>query len=99
MRDGRRNFVVSPVKRISLNMKKLAAAVKARGLRIKATGRLGITFEKSEQLSACILKSGIMIAQTPPLMEGSHKDEVFATYRSIMVGELGLPEDILPDME
>ena len=96
-RDGRRNFVVSPVKRITLNMKKLTAAGKACGLRIKASGRLGITFEKSEQLTACILKSGIMIAQTPPYMESSYKDEVLATYRSILVEKLGWPEGILPD--
>ncbi|UCG04770.1 MAG: HesA/MoeB/ThiF family protein [Desulfobacterales bacterium] len=98
-RDGRRNFVISPEKRIDLNMDQLSAVIKGRGLPIKSSGRLGITFEKSEQLTACILKSGIMIAQTPPQMDSSYKDEVFATYRSILVEGMGLSEDILPDME
>ena len=72
-RDGRRNFVISPKRRIDLDMEKLGAVVKDRGLQIKTSGRLGITFKKSEQLTACILKSGIMIAQTPPQLESSFK--------------------------
>jgi len=95
-RDGRRNFVLSPRQRIQLNMEQLNAVLKKRALQIKSSGRLGITFEKSEQLTACILKSGIMIAQTPPQMDQSYKDEVLATYRSIMVEGMGLAEDILP---
>jgi molybdopterin/thiamine biosynthesis adenylyltransferase len=95
-RDGRRNFVLSPAKRIDLDMVKLNTLVKDRGLQLKSAGRLGITFKKSEQLTACILKSGIMLAQTPPQMDSSYKDEVIATYRSILVEGMGLSEDILP---
>jgi molybdopterin/thiamine biosynthesis adenylyltransferase len=96
-RDGRRNFVISPVKRIDLNMEQLGAVIKDLGLPIKSSGRLGITFEKTEQLTACILKSGIMIAQTPPLMDSSYKNEVLATYRSILIEGMGLSADILPN--
>ena len=96
-RDGRRNFVLSPAKRIDLDMAKLAVLVQDRGLQLKSAGRLGITFKKSERLTACILKSGIMLAQTPPQMDSGLKDEVIATYRSILVAGLGFSEDILPD--
>jgi molybdopterin/thiamine biosynthesis adenylyltransferase len=96
-RDGRRNFVVSPEKRINLDMEQLRTVVKNRNLQIKSPGRLGITFEKSENLTACILKSGIMIAQTPPQMDSDYKAEVLETYRSILVEGMGLPEDILPE--
>jgi len=97
-RDGRRNFVASPVKRIDLNMEQLGAVLKDQGLQVESSGTLGITFKKSEQLKACILKSGIMIAQTPPQMENTFKEEVLKTYRSIMIDGMGLSEDIFPEM-
>jgi molybdopterin/thiamine biosynthesis adenylyltransferase len=97
-RDGRRNFVVTPKQRIDLNMTQLEQRIIERGLQIKSSGRLGITFEKSRQLTACILKSGIMIAQTPPQMDSSYKEEVLETYRAIMVEGLGLSEDLIPDV-
>ncbi len=96
-RDGRRNFVISPKKRIDLNMEKLGETLEDQGLQIKSSGRLGITFEKSEELTACILKSGIMIAQTPPQLESNFKNEVIETWRSILIDGMGLPEDISPE--
>jgi adenylyltransferase/sulfurtransferase len=98
-RDGRRNFVISPKKRIDLNMAQLGSVVKDRGLRIKTSGPFGITFEKSEQLTACILKSGIMIAQTPPQLESNFKTEVIETWRSILIEGLGFPVNIIPDAD
>ena len=65
---------------------------------IKASGNLGITFEKSEIITACILKSGIMIAQTPPGLEDHFKTEVIEIYRSIFVDGLGVSKDILPEV-
>ena len=96
-RDGRRNFVISPNKRIDLDMDKLGRVLKDHDLPIKSSGFLGITFEKSSQLTACMLKSGIMIAQTPPQMENSFKYQVIETYRSILVEGMGLPEHLIPD--
>jgi len=98
-RDGRRNFVISPVKRIDLDIKKLAKTLKDRRLQIKSAGVLGVTFEKSAQLTACILKSGIMIAQTPPRLESNFKDDVIETWRSIMIDGMGYAEDIMPEVE
>jgi len=97
-RDGRRNFVISPLKRIDLDMNKLSAAVEDRGLQIKTPGRFGITFKKSDQLTGCILKSGIMIAQTPPQLESNFKNEVIETWRSILIDGMGLSKDILPNV-
>jgi adenylyltransferase/sulfurtransferase len=98
-RDGRRNFVVSPRERLALDMEQLGGVLKARRLKIKSSGLFGITFHKSERLTACILKSGIMIAQTPPQTEDDLKQEVSETYRSILIEGLGLSEDILPDVD
>ena len=97
-RDGRRNFVISPKKRLDINLRKLGGVIKKRGAQIKNSGNLGITFKKSDRFTACILKSGIMIAQTPPQMEDDLKNEVIETYRSILVDGLGLSEKILPDV-
>ena len=97
-RDGRRNFVISPKKRLEIDLKQLAKVMNEKGLRLKHSGNFGITFQKSEQLSACILKSGIMIAQTPPQLEGDFKNDVFEIYRSLIIDGLGLPESLLPQI-
>ena len=97
-RDGRRNFVISPKKRLDLDMHRLGATIEKQGLGIKTSGRWGITFEKSDTITACILKGGIMIAQTPPRLEDNFKTEVVEIYKSILVDGLGLSEDILPDV-
>jgi hypothetical protein len=98
-RDGRRNFVISPKKRVDLDMDKLGTVINDKGLQIKTSGPLGITFKKSEQLTACILKSGIMIAQTPPQMESSFKTEVMETWKSILIDGLEFPVNIMPDAD
>lgn len=43
-----------------------------------------------------MLKSGIMIAQTPPDTKADIKEKVFEIYRSILVDSLGLPADVMP---
>lgn len=97
-RDGRRNFVLSPKDRITIDLKKLGALLKKRRFAIQSAGQLGTTFNPSRDIQACILKSGIMIAQTPPETKEEIKDRVFDIYRSIMVEGLGLSQDILPDI-
>jgi adenylyltransferase/sulfurtransferase len=98
-RDGRRNFVISPTKRITLDMEQLQTVLKERRLQINSCGSFGITFQKNERLAACILKSGIMIAQTPPQMEDDLKQDALETYRSLMIDGMGLSEKILPDSD
>ncbi len=97
-RDGRRNFVISPKKRLDIDMKHLTDIIAKQGMGLKTSGHLGITFEKSAKITACILKSGIMIAQTPPQLEDAFKTEVFEIYRSILMDGLGLSKDILPEV-
>ena len=95
-RDGRRNFVVSPRQRLNIGLKKLGRVLKQQGFAVQSAGRFGTTFNSGRNFRACILKSGIMIAQTPPQMQQNIKVKVFEIYRSILVDGLGLSPDILP---
>jgi len=97
-RDGRRNFVLSPNQRINIDLGKLGKLLKKRRFAIQSAGQLGTTFNPSKNIQACILKSGIMIAQTPPEMQADIKDKVFDTYRSILVDGLGFSLDIIPEI-
>jgi len=72
--------------------------LKKRRFAIQSVGELGTTFNPSKDIQACILKSGIMIAQTPPDTQEEINDRVFDIYSSIMVDGLGLSRDILPDI-
>ena len=94
-RDGRRNFVLSPGQRINIDLDKLGRLLKKRRFPIQVAGKLGTTFNPSRHIQACILKSGIMIAQTPPDTKEEIKDAVIDIYRSVMVDGLGLSSDIL----
>jgi hypothetical protein len=95
-RHGRRNFVLSPNRRISIDLDKLTKVLKKKQFRIQSVAKLGTTFNPSEDIQTCLLKSGIMIAQTPPDAKADIKEKVFEIYRAILVDNLGLPPDILP---
>lgn len=97
-RDGRRNFILSPNKRITIDLDKLEKFAKQSGLEVTTAGKFGVTFRKSEKITACMLKSGIMNAQTPPYVEEDDKikDEIFDIYKSLLVDGLGLSEGLLP---
>jgi hypothetical protein len=97
-RDGRRNFVLSPNQRIDIDLGKLEKLLKKNRFPIKSTGQFGTTFTPSKSIQACILKSGIMIAQTPPDTQADIKDKVFDIYRSILVGGLGFSQDVIPEI-
>ena len=96
-RDGRRNFVISPNQRVDIEMNRLATVIEKQGMGLKTLGRLGITFEKSDKITACILKSGIMIAQTPPRLEENFKAEVIEIYKTILLDGLGFSKNVLPE--
>jgi hypothetical protein len=97
-RDGRRNFVLSPNQRINIDLGKLEKLLKKKRFPIQSAGQFGTTFNPSKDIQACILKSGIMIAQTPPDTQSDIKDKVFDTYRSILVDGLGFSFDIFPEI-
>lgn len=96
-RDGRRNFILSPKERIKINLEQLRIILSKKGFRIKTSGLFGITFEQSEDVTTSILKSGIMIVQTSPKLKSNIKDDVFQTYKSILINDLGLSLAILPE--
>ena len=98
-RDGRRTFSISPKKRLELNLNKLAKVIEKKGLQVNSAGKFGISFEHKKGITACILKSGIMVAQTPPLLDVDMTSDVFDLYKSILADGMGISEDILPNME
>ena len=95
-RDGQRNFVISPKKRIGLNLENLQGLLAQRNYPVKISGKLGITFDQSPDITISILKSGVMIAQIPPRVEEHSKDDILNIYKSILVDGLGMSPDILP---
>ena len=95
-RDGRRNFIISPKKRIEINLDELRRILAEKGFRTKTSGLLGIRFEQSEGVITSILKSGTMIVQTPPGLEDNQREDVLETYESILVDTLGFSKAILP---
>jgi adenylyltransferase/sulfurtransferase len=95
-RDGRRNFIISPKKRIEINLEKLRSVLNDKGFRVKTDGVFGITFDQHDDLTISILKSGTMIVQVPPNLRDHPKEEVLETYESILVDGLGLSKAILP---
>lgn len=97
-RDGKRNFVISPRGRIEIDIRILKKMLVEKGLRIKRSGQLGITFDVTPKITACILKSGIMNAQAPPELEQGIKRDLFAFYKSILIDGLGFSEKILPEL-
>lgn len=98
-RDGRRNFSITPKKRLAVDLEKIVSLIKKKGLSLKSTGAFGVSFSYSKDITACILKSGIMVAQTPPQADNDLAGEVLDIYRWIMIDGLGMNEDILPNME
>ena len=98
-RDGRRTFSISPKKRIQINLGKLGKMIKAKGLPIKFTGEFGVSFEHPKGITACILKSGIMVAQTSPHVDDDISNQVLNIYKMILIDGMGMNEDIFPDTD
>jgi adenylyltransferase/sulfurtransferase len=96
-RDGRRTFSITPKKRITIDLDKLADLVEKKGLMLKSAGAFGVSFQYSAEITACILRSGIMVAQTPPQMDADIAEKVLGIYRGLMVDEMGISKNILPD--
>ena len=96
-RDGRRNFIISPKQRTEINLDDLRGILQEQGVEIKASGALGITFERGDGVAFSILKDGTMVAQTPPRDSGDPRKKILESYRSILGEGLGLPFDLLPE--
>ena len=97
-RDGRRNFVLSPKKRIEIDLEKVPKILQEKGFSLQSSGLHGITFEQTDQIITSLLKSGVMIVQTPPSLTKDMKEDLLATYETILIHGLGLSRDILPEI-
>ena len=97
-RDGRRNFIISPKMGTEIDFEQLRRILNEKGFRIKTSGIFGITFERSDDVIASILKNGTMIVQTSPKLKNNPRDDIFEIYRSIIVDGLGLSHDLLPEI-
>jgi molybdopterin/thiamine biosynthesis adenylyltransferase len=95
-KDGRRNFILSPSRRIEINLKQLRKILKEKGFRAVTTSTFGVTFEQPEGVITSILKSGTMIVQTPPSKADNQKEDVLGTYKSLLVDGMGFSKAILP---
>ncbi len=80
-RGGKRTFVITPKKKLELNMANLHSLLKDKGFSIKVKAQLGITFSPDRNIAASILKSGVMIT------EGiNEKEEALKLYNEIIEG-------------
>jgi molybdopterin/thiamine biosynthesis adenylyltransferase len=95
-KDGSKSFVISPKRRIEIDLDKLKKILKETGFRITDVGVFGTTAERSADVKICILKTGTMVAQATPLARGSTRDDLLAIYKSVLVAGFNLPEDIIP---
>jgi len=96
-RDGQRNFIISPAKRIHVDLDQMKALFVNKGFHITSSGAQGITMKPSEGMGVSVLKSGVMIVQVSPGRESFRKEAVLEMYRSILVDGLRLSADILPE--
>ncbi len=62
-RSGKRAFVIIPKENLELNIKDLYRFLRKRGAKISVMADLGLTFLYDQNVSASILKSGVMIAK------------------------------------
>jgi adenylyltransferase/sulfurtransferase len=95
-RDGRSNFIISPTERVEINLDKLLEVLNQRAYHIRTSSDFGITFDHSDEITASIVKSGIMIIQTSPHLKGSPREQASDIFRSILIDGLGLSPDIAP---
>ncbi len=100
VKDGRRNFVISPKKRVEIDLEKLSPILDKNGFSIQSSDLLRITFEQIDDITTSILKSGVMIVQTPPSLTKDMKEDVMAAvYETILIDGLGLSRDILSEVK
>jgi adenylyltransferase/sulfurtransferase len=99
-RDGRRTIVLTPMKKVEVDLEKLSQRLINEGKPIKSKGQMGISFNYSETITLSLLNSGLMIVQISP--EEAKKDltaELSSLYKSIMVEWLGVPNDAVPNFK
>jgi adenylyltransferase/sulfurtransferase len=95
-RDGNRTLILNPLERIDLDMERLEDLLRERGHQLISTGPLGLGFKPTAQVTAYLLKSGIMIGRVeagPGVEVGKDLQDV---YRDLLVEGMGVPVSALP---
>jgi molybdopterin/thiamine biosynthesis adenylyltransferase len=88
-RSGKKVFVIVPRKNLQLNLAELRSYLNKNGFKVKINASLGITFEK-DQVSASILKSGVMI------VEGlKEKEKALSFFCETLVYGFGVSEELI----
>ncbi len=96
-RDGRRVFVITPKKKVHLDLEELYGLLQQQSRRIRVKGLYGMTFEYSAAVSLSILKSGVMIAQVSPEERKIGRSDILQLYRFTLVEGLGVEEGSIPE--
>jgi molybdopterin/thiamine biosynthesis adenylyltransferase len=90
-RSGKKVFVIIPRKDLQLNLTELQSHLKKNGFKLKINASLGLTFDRGSEVSASILKSGVMI------IEGlKEKQEALRFFREILVHGFGISDELIP---
>ena len=97
-RDGQKSFIVSPAKRIRVDLDQMKGLFDKKGYDIISSGTYGLTMAPSEGISVAVLNSGVMIVQVSPGKDNYRKETALGLYRSLLVDGLGLSADILPEL-
>ena len=97
-RDGMRTIILTPKRKIEVDLEKVIQKLTNEGKNVKVKGNLGITFDISEMFTMSLLQSGLSIVQISP-KKGDQKilSEILSVYEGIVVDLLGYPKDVIPD--
>lgn len=97
-RDGRRTIVLTPKKKIEVDLEKVTQKLTNEGKTVKVKGNLGITFDISEMFTMSLLQSGLAIVQISPKKDNEKmQSEILAVYEGIVVDLLGYPKEVVPN--
>ncbi|WP_455368546.1 HesA/MoeB/ThiF family protein [[Eubacterium] cellulosolvens] len=97
-RDGRRTIVLTPKRKIEVDLEKVTQKLANEGKPVKVKGNLGITFDISEMFTMSLLQSGLAIIQISPKKDDDKiKNEIISVYERIVVDLLGYSKDVIPD--
>jgi len=89
-REGRRVFMITPKRNLDLDMGSLVQLLESMGFKIKVKANLGLTFTADSNVSASLLKSGIMVIQGV-----NNEEEAYKFYSNIILNRVGIPRSLV----
>jgi adenylyltransferase/sulfurtransferase len=84
-REGRRTFVVTPRKDLTLHIDRLHSVLERQGFEVSVRAKLGITFNRGPKGTASLLTSGVLIVE-----DAADEEEAYQLYRQTMVEGLNI---------